>query len=62
MKLYIRRKQPVMAMAYSRDTIQSKAKFYRSAITDHIMKCVIYSKNYRDYNHWVEDELSSWFN
>ena len=60
MKLFVRSKEGIFAMAHDRKDIRSRSMFYREEIANHIMKCVVYSRSYRDYNHWINDELSVW--
>lgn len=61
MKIFIRSKQEITAMSYERKAILDKAFRISDRIQEHILKCVIYSKNYRDYKHWIEEELATFF-
>ena len=61
MKGYIRTVQSVTAMAYERKEILDTAFRYSEGIQEHILKCVIYSKNHRDYKPWVDEELTIYF-
>ena len=58
MKRYVAT-EPIYGMAYDRNKIKSRAIFYSDDIAEHIMKCIIYSREHKDYNHWIE-EISEW--
>ena len=60
MKRFIRSSSTILGMAHSRKQIKSNAEFYQDDIACHVMKCLVYSRNHRDYNHWINDELAAW--
>lgn len=51
---------PILGQAFSRDKIKSRLNSYSRVILEHIAECVLYGKNHRDYNSWIDTELSGW--
>ena len=55
-------KRIIYGMSYDRRKILDDAYSYSEKIADHIMKCVVYGKQHKDYEHWIKDELcNKWF-
>lgn len=61
MKIYIRTSESIFGMAYNRKDILDKAFHKSERIQEHVLKCVIYSKDYPDYKHWIDEELAVFF-
>lgn len=59
LKLFLKSSQAIFGMAYERQHILDTAYRYSDRIQEHILKCIIYTKSYTDYNHWI-DEISNW--
>ena len=50
----------IFGMASDRRKILDTMYNYSQQVADHIMKCVVYSSDHRDYNHWIS-EIATWF-
>ena len=45
----------IKAMSWNRNRALSKLSSMSDTFVKHILKCVIYSDNMRDYNHWIQE-------
>jgi hypothetical protein len=50
----------ILGQSFSRDKIKSRLNSHSKVILEHIAKCVLYGKNHRDYNSWIDTELAGW--
>ena len=55
----IRSAEEILAMVNTRERIRDSAIMFSEEIANHIIKCVVYSKNSVDFNHWIH-EVATW--
>lgn len=50
----------IYAMAEDIAQLYRRMDDYKNLIHEHIGKCVIWGQDYKDYDHWVNDEIATW--
>lgn len=59
MKLFCR-KVLINGQAFPKSVVEDKMKSFSEEVMNHVADCIMYGKNYKDYGHWIEDELATW--
>ena len=53
-------KVPILGMAITRADAISRLRSFSETVELHLLNCILYGDSSGDYNHWVNQELSSW--
>ena len=51
---------PINVQAFPKSVVGDTMKSFSKEVMEHIADCVMYGKNYKDYSHWIKDELATW--
>lgn len=60
MKLYVYAKQVILGMAFDRPDAILHMRKLAETLMFHMVKCIVYGNSTGNYNHWIEDEISSY--
>lgn len=62
MKILIKSSSYILGMAFTRKQAIQRLEAFSKRILEHIAKCVLYGQlvDRNKYNHWIEDEISTW--
>ena len=60
MKIWIRSSQSIYGMSMEQKKARKKFDSLGDVISEHVCKCVLYRKSYKDYDYWIEREISGW--
>lgn len=64
MKLLIRKNKKesyIFGMATDKKKAEKKVESISDRINEHIIRCVVYKNTTNDLQHWIYDELTTWF-
>lgn len=60
MKLYVYAKEAILGMAFERPDAIKHLRGLSETLMFHMVKCIVYGNSTGDYDHWIEDEISSY--
>lgn len=53
--------EAIFGMAHDKKKAETKIEALSEQINNHIIKCVVYRNSTNDLQHWIYDELTTWF-